>query len=230
MSNLTKSKKHQRGDKGEDLVSLALTSLPIYSHIINNFCYVNPKSDMTHQLDHVFISENGIFVVETKSFYGEISLDKFGNFIRRDKKSSNRVGNPIAQNKSHTLLVNRLLGKKYDVTSVIVFVNNNAPKVEGENVINIVDLDSFILNHKTQRKLSNEEVDNLFIHLLSFMSEVDEDEHVTNIDFLKKVRKEEKKEKIFAIETRTCPRCGGAIKEKSAIELICSKCGFRIKL
>ena len=225
-----KTRKRKRGEQGEDLVSLTLSSLPIHSQIINNFCYINPKSEMTHQLDHIFICSYGIFVIETKSFYGEVSLDKFGNFIRSDKKSSNRVGNPIQQNRSHTLLVNKLLGKKYDVTSLIVFVKNNAPKVEGENVINLNDLESFVLKHKVTSKLSDVTVDNIYLKLLSFMSEVDESEHVTNIGFLKQVRKEEKKEKIFAIETRTCPRCGAKMIEKSISELRCSKCDFKVRL
>lgn len=229
MSDSKLFRKRKRGDKGEDLVSLAITSIPIYSQTINNFCYVNTKSGMTHQIDHIFICSNGVFVIETKSFYGEVSLDKFGNFIRKDKKSSNRVGNPIAQNKSHTLLVNKLLGKKVDVVSLIVFVNNNAPKVSGENIINLNDLESFILSYQGCGKLNDSTVDNIFLKLLSFMSEVDETEHVENIGYLKKVRREEKSEKVYAIETRICPRCGGKMKEKSAIELICNSCGFRIK-
>ena len=128
-----------RGEKGESLVKKNLSKIKEHHRILNDITFVNEKSEMTHQIDHILIHPHGVFVIETKNYYGTIYSNTGEPFwIKEIKGERTRISNPLKQNKSHTTIVNRALEKKYDVIPVVVFVKNNAPYMGDENVINSV--------------------------------------------------------------------------------------------
>lgn len=65
--------KQSRGDKGEKLVSSLLEGINEYKYVLNDVTFLNKKSEMTHQIDHILIHPHGVFVIETKNYYGNIS-------------------------------------------------------------------------------------------------------------------------------------------------------------
>jgi hypothetical protein len=65
--------KQSRGDKGEKLVSFLLEGINEYKYVLNDVTFLNKKSEMTHQIDHILIHPHGVFVIETKNYYGNIS-------------------------------------------------------------------------------------------------------------------------------------------------------------
>jgi hypothetical protein len=67
--------KLSRGQKGEEIVSDILNSIKEYHHLLNNVTFKNKRSEMTHQIDHILIHSHGIFVIETKNYFGEIKVD-----------------------------------------------------------------------------------------------------------------------------------------------------------
>ena len=59
--------KQSRGDKGESLVRKSLSKIKEYHKVLNDVTFINQKSEMTHQIDHILIHPHGVFVIETKT-------------------------------------------------------------------------------------------------------------------------------------------------------------------
>ena len=159
MSKLT------RGIKGEDKVKEVLSSLKEYHHVLNDISFINDKTSMTHQIDHILIHPLGVFLLETKNYYGRIEIDRLTKtWFKIVNNKRIRISNPLSQNKGHLVILNRLLSKKYEVIPLIVFVKNNAPYIDNtsnDNLINLDDLLLFISSYPYRRVLSKEEIDNI---------------------------------------------------------------------
>ena len=219
-----------RGEKGESLVKKSLLKVKEYHRILNDVTFVNEKSEMTHQIDHILIHPHGVFVIETKNYYGTIYSNTGEPFwIKEIKGERTRISNPLKQNKSHTTMVNRALEKKYDVIPVVVFVKNNAPYMGDENVINLKDLRLFIDSYPYKELLEKKQIDKIYKTLKSKKSDVTKKEHIQNIEYLKQIREEIKGEIAYAIETGICPRCDRKMINKG-YEYHCSNCDFKFKL
>ena len=222
--------KQSRGERGELLVTSLLNKRKDYFKLLNNITFINKTSEMSHQIDHIFINKYGVFVLETKNYYGSVISDTNDSFwLRVINGKKEKISNPIKQNKSHAVIVNRLLDKKYDVIPAVVFVRDNAPYTGDENVINLSDLNLFIDSYPYKKLLSNKEIDEITNKIVKSSSSISSKEHVENISYLKQVKKEFVKEMEYAIETRRCPRCNSPILN-SRNEYRCSKCDFKFKL
>ena len=66
------NRKLKKGEQGEQIVATILDSDPAFHRLINNLVLVG-ENQMSHQIDHIFIRSNGIFVIETKNYYGTIT-------------------------------------------------------------------------------------------------------------------------------------------------------------
>ena len=222
--------KQSRGDKGESLVRKSLSKIKEYHKVLNDVTFINQKSEMTHQIDHILIHPHGVFVIETKNYYGVINPKTHDSFWLKEVKGEvTRISNPLKQNKSHAVIVNRLLDKKVDVIPVVVFVKNNAPYLGDENVINLKELHLFVESYPFQRLLEKKEIDTIYKTLKSSSSDVSKEEHLENIGYLKQIREEIKNEIAFAIESDTCPRCNHKMIQQG-FEYRCSNCDFKFKL
>ena len=222
--------KKSRGDQGEALVIECLNNVEGYHQLINDFTYVNKKSEMSHQIDHIFIHPHGVFVIETKNYFGTIKSDTNDSFwIKIVNGEEIKISNPLKQNKSHAFIVSKLLKGKFDVISVVVFVKNNAPYIGDENVINIADLPLFIKSYPYKKKISKNDIDKIYKSLNRKESELSNEEHVENISYLKQMKKEFRDEMSYAIENNKCPRCQHPIIRKG-YNFYCSYCDFKFKL
>ena len=183
--------KVSRGDKGEALVSASLENIKEYHSLFNDVTFLNKKSEMTHQIDHILIHPHGVFVIETKNYYGKISLVKGENYWIKDTgKEKVKISNPLKQNKGHAVTLFRILKGKYDIIPIVVFVKNNAPYLGDENVINLDDLLLFIESYPYKKKLSKKEIDSVTSIIKRSISSIDKKEHVENISYLKQMKKE----------------------------------------
>lgn len=104
-------------------------------HLIKNVTL--PTEDGSTQIDHIIVSEFGVFVVETKNMKGWI----FGSptqktWTQKIYKHSSKFQNPLHQNYKHLKALDSLLGlNEQQVHSVIVFVGDCTFKTEmPENV------------------------------------------------------------------------------------------------
>ena len=219
-----------RGNKGEKAVITKLKHEKKYHRVINDAIFLTEKSEMTHQIDHILIHPHGVFVIETKNYFGTIISDTGEPFwIKEIRGERTKISNPLIQNKSHAKIINRILEKKYDVVPVVVFVKNNAPYMGDENVINLKDLILFIESYPYIKILDRKEIDEIYKVIKANIAKISKSEHVKNIGYLKQINDELRQEKEYAIETRTCPRCGGKIIENN-LTFSCEKCDFKFKI
>lgn len=224
MSKLT------RGQKGEQIVIDTLNSIKEYHHLLNNVTFINKNSEMSHQIDHVLIHSHGLFVIETKNYYGEIIYEENTHqwFSIVDNKKKH-IPNPLLQNKSHQSSLYKALRGDYKPISVVVFVQNNAPYFPDDNVINLNDLLVFINNYPYEHKFNKSTLDKIKKRIERKNEELPIEEHLTNIHILKTVRKEQENEKSYAIENGKCPWCNSKIIS-SGTTFRCSNCSFKFKL
>ena len=212
-----------RGDKGEAFNKKKLAGIKEY-HILNK------KTEMTHQVDHILIHPHGVFIIETKNYFGKIISNTGEPFwLKEIKGERTRISNPLKQNKSHAFVVSKILKRKYEVVPVVVFVKNNAPYIGDENVINLKDLKLFIDSYPYQKELTKEEINEIYKTIKSQKSDISKKEHIENIGYLKQINEEIKKEIAYAIESGVCPRCDHKMVS-SGFEYHCSNCDFKFKL
>ena len=207
-----------------------MSKIQEYHHLLNDVMLVNKKSEMTHQIDHVLIHPHGIFVIETKNYFGEITYDedtRQWHKVLRGVKT--RISSPLLQNKSHAISLYRDLNGLYKTIPVVVYVQNNAPYLPDENVIDLKDLLLFIDSYPYEHKYTKATIDKIKGLIEKRRSDVPLDEHIDNIQILKKVRKEQEAQMTYAIEHRRCPWCDGPILVQGD-EFRCSRCTFKFKL
>ena len=221
--------KLSRGEKGENKVSEILLKQKGHFHVINNLT-LQLEGGLTHQIDHIFINEKGVFVIESKSIYGDIHGDLNDTiWVKMVNHKRLTMANPIMQNKSHVRIIRKLIGNQIDIISLVVFTLNNAPYFPDENVINMKDLSLFIESYPERMRLTNEQIDMINNYLLRKESDASMDQHLENIKQIKKERIDKHKEMRIAIEQRICPRCGNKIVTKGDV-FRCSKCDFHFHL
>ncbi|MBO6280287.1 MAG: NERD domain-containing protein [Bacilli bacterium] len=222
--------KISRGKKGESKVKDLLKKIKEYHRVMNDITFVNERSEMTHQIDHILIHPHGVFVIETKNYYGKIDNNTHDSFWLKEVNGKvERISNPLKQNKSHVTMVNRALEKKYDVIPVVVFVKNNAPYIGDENVINFKDLILFINTYPYKKIIEKNEIDEIYKALKNASSKISKAEHLENIGYLKQIRKEIQDEISYAIESGICPRCDHKMIV-NGFSYHCSNCDFKFKL
>ena len=222
--------KASRGDKGEKLVSSLLEEIKEYKYILNDVTFLNKKSEMTHQIDHILIHPHGVFVIETKNYYGKISTVKGETFwVKEVNGEKVTISNPLKQNKSHAITIWKILHGEYNVIPVVVFVQNNAPYLGDENVINLDDLLLFVESYPYDHKYQKKNIDKIYKTIHRKISKVSKEEHIENISYLKQIKKEIKNEIAYAVENNLCPRCGSKMLSKG-YSYCCSKCNFNFKL
>lgn len=119
-----------KGKIGEFLVNFSARLLLDKSryHLIKNVTL--PTEDGTTQIDHVLVSEFGVFVVETKNMKGWI----FGSarqpfWTQKIFKSNHKFQNPLHQNYKHVKTLQTLLGlSDHQIHSVVVFMGSSTFK------------------------------------------------------------------------------------------------------
>ena len=95
--------KISQGNKGEEKVKKVLNSIKEKHVIFNNISFKNERSEMTHQVDHIIIKSNGVFVIETKNYFGKILVSKDG------KNWTKIVGNKIEKISSPVMKISLML-------------------------------------------------------------------------------------------------------------------------
>ena len=137
----------QKGKRGEKRVFNILSKRLPDGFIILNDIYLPSSDGTTTQIDHIVVSQYGVFVVETKNYSGWIFAnardDEWTQVIYFWKK---RINNPLRQNYRHICVLSECLGipKNY-FHSVVAFTENctfKTPMPDG--VVHTVALADYI--------------------------------------------------------------------------------------
>ena len=197
------------GDYGELRVAQILSQLPDEYHVFNDV-YLETHG-RSSQIDHVVISQYGVFVIETKNYsgavYGSENAEQWTQYLKGD---GYEFRNPIKQNQSHVWAIKDTLHiAPSSIIPIVVFLNGvdlccNTTSA----VLYTGQLRNYILSHKTisftidgvsrlSRKLSEsivEDPDRKKKHIHSIRQSVAERE--------------------LKIANMVCPRCGGKLVER----------------
>jgi len=165
-----------------------------------------PTEDGTTQIDHIIVSEYGIFIVETKNLKGWI----FGNekqrfWSQKIYKHTNKFQNPLHQNYKHIKTIQNALNiESNKIFSLIVFTGDSTFKTEmPENVKHGVSYLDYIKS-KTRKIISQKEVTEIIASIesgrlsRSFKTNREHVKHVKNI-----IKEKE--------QNNICPKCGSEL-------------------
>lgn len=193
------------GKAGEHHVKGELKKLPKDKYFVINDLMIEVDSK-THQIDHVIISNYGVFVIETKQYNGYI----VGNEYDKKWKQNNKcyINNPIHQNYGHVKALEELLELPKDKFIPIVCISSNARlKIDSKSlVLRLYELISKI------KEYSEEIIDNpndLYNKLIesNIIDKKSRKKHNTYAKNVKKAKELNSQNK--------CPKCGGYLVERS---------------
>jgi len=195
-----------KGLLGEMLVNFAVNvrlDKQIY-HLIKNVTL--PTEDGTTQIDHIVVSEFGIFVIETKNMKGWIFGDeKQKIWTQKIYKHTSKFQNPLHQNYKHVKTIESALGIDHSkIFSVIVFVGDSTFKTEmPENVTYAGDFIGYIKS-KTDKIIPHSEVNKIISAIESGRLSRTLKTHREHIKHVQNIVKEKE-------NTNLCPKCGSEL-------------------
>ena len=188
------------GKTGEFWVKRELSKLDkqIY-YVINNVTIQDNNS--THQIDHIVISQYGIFVIETKQYNGYIYGNEYDKQWIQNRKY--HINNPIHQNYGHVKCLENALNLPENNFIPIVCIPSTAKiNIKAKNHIARIDNLNKIIQSYTTAII--EDSDNIYNKILSL--------NITDSKIkkqhIKKV-KEIQKNNTNNFDSTKCPWCGG---------------------
>lgn len=211
------------GRRGEKLTVRKLNFVKLFGRsgkVLRNI-YVPKENGETTEIDVVFITQKGIFVIESKNYSGWIFGDEKSAYwtAMLPNKMKNRFYNPIMQNQNHIKWLEKYLDEDIPMFSIVVFSERcELKKVMVENpdiyVIKRDGLSAVIRNiwNNTEDRLDEKKLKkvNEKLELLTQVSESTKQVHITNIN--KKYKPSENPLPVVKTEeTMICPRCGGEL-------------------
>ncbi len=199
-----------KGFLGEGLVKLATKfRLPEDTyHRIHNVTL--PTKDGTTQIDHIFVSKFGIFVVETKNIKGWIFGEaNQAQWTQRIFKKSFKFQNPIHQNYKHVKTLEAVLDvPPASIHSVIVFAGDSTFK--SPMPANVSAGSGYIKYIKSfsEQVLSESQVKQTVAQIKSCRLEPNRTTHLKHVQQLKA--------RDSTSAERKCPKCGSSMLLRKA--------------
>ncbi len=197
-----------KGVVGEKTISAILYFLDKKKYkVINNL--VLKSGDRTSQIDHIVISDFGIFVIETKNYKGWILGNENSEYWTQVIfKRKEKLYNPIRQNLGHISALKRCLIEypHIDYKSIIVFSSKADLKVNTiTDVVYSYNLLKTIRKH-SEVNLSEIEKKNIYekVYKSNIIDAFDKKKHVKSIQ--QRVQKRE-----ASIRANKCPQCSGEL-------------------
>ena len=203
----------EKGADGERFVAESeLARLPYdLFHVFNDVIF--PAADGTSQIDHVVVSDTGIFVIETKNYQGRIyGNGKSSEWYQYLGDNKYPFYNPILQNAGHLKYIARTLDlPESHFVSIVVFPNQTTLKVDAQSaVLHFYELADYIRQYSSSTSLTSEQIENAS-RLLSEAQCVDPEKKQTHIQYVQGIIRE----KDAKIAAGICPRCGGKLIQRN---------------
>lgn len=198
-----------KGEIGEVSVARKLGQLNEYKKIINNI-YINDQGK-SRQIDHIAITQHGVFVIETKNYagaiYGKESSTQWKQYLN---KKCFEFKNPIHQNYAHFKIVESLISDiTKNIEPLVVFTRRcNLKVITQSKVMYEEELIKYIKSK--ENVLTEEKIDCIYEKLIQ--------EQITNTEQIRDhnynvQRYTEYKSKVA--ERGVCPRCGGEMIKRT---------------
>ncbi len=178
-------------------------------HLIKNVTL--PTDDGSTQIDHIVVSEFGVFVIETKNMKGWIfGSEHQKQWTQKIFKHSSKFQNPLHQNYKHTKVLASCLGMDENkLFSVVVFVGDSTFKTTmPDNVTYTGGLIRYIKS-KSSPLLSATEVQETVIQISANRLEPGFTTNRAHVRHVKDIQQKKADQKL-------CPRCGSAMVLRTA--------------
>jgi restriction system protein len=178
-------------------------------HVLRNVTL--PTADGTTQIDHIIVSEYGVFVIETKNMKGWI----FGGthqktWTQKIFKHTNKFQNPLHQNYKHVETLKSILElSDQQVFSVVVFVGSSTFKTDmPENVIEGSGLIKYIKS-KDQQVILSSDVQMIVSKIEAERLASSRETTKAHINHVKEIVEEKQ-------NGNSCPKCGSPMVVREA--------------
>lgn len=228
------------GRRGEKLTERELNLVKLFGRkgkVLRNL-YVPKDNGETSEIDVVFITRKGIFVIESKNFSGWIFGDEKSAYwtVMLPNKEKNRFYNPIMQNRSHIKWLGQYLDKEIPLFSIVVFSERCELKrvtIESQDVY-VIKRDYLYATvrsiwDKSENYLDEAEVEELQekLKVLTYVDSEKKRSHIDNIKTRYKKDETVDSEKAISKEAGT-----NIVKPDLNLkdELICPRCGNKLIL
>ena len=191
-----------RGKRGENRVRRIIGKTQEgLRYVFNDYKIVD--EGMSCQIDHILINQNGVFVIETKNYSGNIyGMDEQREWtqVLAYGKVKNKIYNPVKQNNTHVYRIRKILPKEFPLVSIVVFVQNNTQHINSKVAIPLYSLYDYIGKNRGIT-LSPEKIEEAAKLLQEAQAtEITKKEHIENIHLMRD-----------KIAQNICPRCGGKL-------------------
>ena len=196
-----------KGKVGEKIVASRLRRQLPDSYFLINDIYLPLEDGTTTQIDHIVISEFGIFVIETKNYSGWIfASEKSRAWTQTIYHEKNTFQNPIRQNFLHICTLSKRLNipRSYFI-SVVAFTGDCDFKTERPaGVVYSRETAGYILSF-AKPLIKGRQVQEIADAILKWNETVTDEMRAAHVDNLH----EKHRPKSFAdSSTPICPRCG----------------------
>jgi len=196
----------QKGKRGEKLVAGRLRRGLPEEYLILNDIYLPLPDGTTTQIDHVVVSQYGVFVVETKTYSGWIFGDeKSKEWTQSIYRKKSRFQNPMRQNYKHICALSDNLGidKSYFI-GVVAFTGECTFKTDmPDGVVYSRRAADYIRSCNTPR-IKASQVDELADAIAEWQGTVSEERKSSHVANLRK-----RHSAVKEGDAPVCPYCGG---------------------
>ena len=184
------------GKSGESLIYLKLKWLNVlgYKGLILRNIYIPKGNNRYNEIDLLFITFKGLFIIESKNYTGYVYGSLQGKYwlirLYGNINEKYRLYNPIRQNDSHIKYLLKYLDSDIKTYSLIVFSNRsrlqNIPSgIKDTYIIKRYDLNKYLKDIFKHHEdiLSLEEMKDIYEKLLSLTKVSDEvkDRHIDDV-------------------------------------------------
>lgn len=159
------------------------------------------ENGKTSQIDHIYVSNYGVYVIETKNYAGRI----YGKDGQREwtqvlayGNTKNKLYNPVMQNQTHIYRLKQAISANVPLFSVIVFVKANLDYIESDYVYSLYGLKHLLDDEK--KRIDDETMNSVFNEIM----ECKLNPTKTNKEHVQEIKQMQKD-----IKNNICPRCGG---------------------
>jgi hypothetical protein len=182
--------------------------------------YIPKQDGTTSQIDHIILSDQGLFVIETKNYSGWIFGDETSKYwMQVIYKRKEKFLNPILQNKGHIKALRNWLGEAFShipIHSVVVFL----PKAKFKSnahfshayVVYPKQLKQVLEQHETN-VIDRETKQRLAQKLETVLVKDKKQEKEMKKRHVQTIRTKQKQTEQ-QIQQNRCPKCGGVLVVK----------------
>lgn len=197
-----------KGAIGETGIAYRLASLPKSKYqVINNLVLRN--GERTSQIDHLIVSDYGLFVVETKNLKGWIfGYENSEYWTQVIYKRKERFYNPIRQNRGHLMALRKTLHLFPGIKMIPIVVFSSSSTLKVETTSEVIYSDQLVGTIKAYYETTLSDIDKMRIYdVLSSANISHKFNRKAHIRSIK--RRIDERESL--IDRNICPNCKGSL-------------------